>query len=191
MMHDMKKWIERYRHHTHKDTCVVSKDLSTSKWYERLDEKVISFFWCHSNITARLALFIIFFWFGILKVFGLSPAGPLVNALVEVMFGDFVSPESFLIYFGAFEAITGFLILLPKWERITFAILLAHFIATMMPMFVLPDITWYAPFAPTLTGQYIIKNLALLSIGLFLYGRLKPMTSTHSVWAEEREENIE
>ena len=28
---------------------------------------------------ARVALFVVFFWFGILKVFGLSPASPLAN----------------------------------------------------------------------------------------------------------------
>lgn len=153
---------------------------------ERWDEQMIKFFWKNSNMTARWALFIIFFWFGILKVFGVSPAGPLVTALTEVMFGNSVSPVQFLIWFGAFEAITGFLILLPKFERITFMILSFHFIATAAPLFILTDITWYGIMQPTLVGQYILKNLALLAIGLFLYGRLRPMTKTHSMWGEEK-----
>ncbi len=153
---------------------------------ERLDKNMITFFWKNSNVTARIALFIIFFWFGILKVFGVSPAGPLVVSLTEVMFGDTVSPEQFLIWFGGLEAITGFLVLLPRFERITFTILLFHFIATAFPLFVLPEITWYGFLQPTLVGQYILKNLALIAIGLFLYGRLRPISKTDSLWGEEK-----
>lgn len=154
---------------------------------ERWDEKMINFFWKNSNMTARWALFIIFFWFGFLKIIGLSPAGPLVVALTEVMFGSSVSPDQFLIWFGGLESITAFLILLPRFERITFSLLFFHFIATAFPLLVLPDITWYIPgFVPTLVGQYILKNLALLAIGLFLYGRLRPMSKTHSFWGEDK-----
>jgi uncharacterized membrane protein YkgB len=153
---------------------------------ERWDEQMIKFFWKNSNMTARWALFIIFFWFGILKVFGVSPAGPLVVALTEVMFGDSVSPDQFLIWFGGLEAVTGFLLLLPKFERLTFLLLGFHFIATAFPLFVLPDITWYGIMQPTLVGQYILKNLALLAIGIFLYGRLRPMRKTHSMWGEDK-----
>lgn len=156
---------------------------------ERWDEKMINFFWKNSNRTARWALFIIFFWFGILKVFGVSPAGPLVISLVDVMFGNSVSPDQFLIWFGGFEAITGFLILFPRYERITFAILSFHFLATAAPLFVLTDITWYGFAQPTLVGQYILKNLALLAIGIFLYGRLRPMSKTHSMWGEDKKIN--
>jgi uncharacterized membrane protein YkgB len=153
---------------------------------EKFDETLINFFWKHSNTTARWALFIIFFWFGILKVFGISPAGPLVIALTEVIFGYSVSPDQFLIWFGGLESITAFLILLPRFERVTFGLLIFHFISTAFPLFVLTEITWYGIMQPTLVGQYILKNLALLAIGLFLYGRLRPMTKTHSFWGEDK-----
>lgn len=108
-------------------------------------------------------------------------------ALTEVMFGSAVSPDQFLIWFGGLESITAFLILMPRFERVTFGLLFFHFIATAFPLFVLPDITWYTPgLVPTLVGQYILKNLALLAIGLFLYGRLRPMTKTHSFWGEDK-----
>ena len=178
----MLNFIKKSLHITHPDK---NNNGIPDRW-ERIDENLIKFFWKNSNMTARWALFIIFFWFGILKVFGVSPAGPLVIALVEVMFGSSVSPQSFLVWFGAFEAITGILVLFPKYERITFVILFLHFIATAAPLFVLPDIAWYGLMQPTLVGQYILKNLALLAIGMFLYGRLRPMTSTHSMWGEDK-----
>jgi uncharacterized membrane protein YphA (DoxX/SURF4 family) len=140
----------------------------------------------YADECARVALFIIFFWFGILKLYGLSPAGPLVEALLQVTFLNGLPPEQFLIWFGGFEAITGFLILVPRLERLTFFVLLTHLVTTVMPLFLLPEITWYQfPIAATLTGQYIIKNLALLSIGLLLYARIIPMSQSKSFWAEE------
>lgn len=165
------------------------KDLDNkniSNYIEKCDEHLIHFFWKHSNTTARWALFIIFFWFGFLKIIGLSPAGPLVVSLTEVMFGSTVSPNQFLIWFGGLESITAFLILLPRFERVTFSLLFFHFVATAFPLLVLPDITWYGIMQPTLVGQYILKNLALLAIGLFLYGRLRPMSKTHSFWGEDK-----
>lgn len=153
---------------------------------ERIDEKMIQYFHRNSGHIARIALFVIFFWFGILKVFALSPAEPLVVALTQFIFGDLISPEAFLVWFGALEAITGFLILLPRFERLTFSLLFLHFIATAFPLAVLPEFTWEGFLIPTLTGQYIIKNLALLSLGIFLFGRLKPMSETNSWRGEER-----
>lgn len=163
-----------------------ANDNKIPDFIERVDENLIRFFWRNSNMTARWALFIIFFWFGILKVFGVSPAGPLVVALTEFMFGNSVSPDQFLIWFGGLESVTAFLLLLPKFERITFVLLGFHFISTAVPLFVLPEITWYGIMQPTLVGQYILKNLALLAIGLFLYGRLRPISKTHSVWGEDK-----
>lgn len=177
----MKK-SKKDQHVTHPEHC-----SKLTQCMELWDERMISFFWKNSNMTARWALFIIFFWFGILKVFGVSPAGPLVTALVEVMFGSNVSPSTFLIWFGGFEAITAILILVPRFERITFGILAFHFFATAAPLIILTDITWYGFAQPTLVGQYILKNLALLAIGMFLYGRIKPMTQTHSIWAEDKD----
>jgi hypothetical protein len=49
----------------------------------------------------------------------------------------------------------------------------------------LPDIAWDGFLVPSLIGQYIIKNLALLSLGLILFARLKPMTETHKILAQE------
>jgi uncharacterized membrane protein YphA (DoxX/SURF4 family) len=70
-----------------------------------------------------LHLFIIFVWFGLLKVLLISPAGPLVTSLLQSTFLGFIDPDTFVRYFGVFEVVLGAMILLPKLERITFAIL--------------------------------------------------------------------
>ena len=48
---------------------------------------------------ARLGLFMVFFWFGALKVLGQSPASPLVQQLFERTISG-ISFDSFLILFG-------------------------------------------------------------------------------------------
>ena len=152
---------------------------------EKFDQRVINILKNYSDEISRVALFIIFVWFGFLKTIGMSPAAELVVALMNATFLEGFSPDLFLIGFGWFEVLLGILVLFPKLERITFLLLGFHMITTVMPLFLIPEITWYAPFVPTLVGQYIIKNLALVSIGLMLFARLIPMTKTHSVFGEE------
>lgn len=152
---------------------------------ETFDEHVIYFLRKHYATIARIALFVIFFWFGILKVFETSPAGPLVVNLLQATFLGFINPDAFVKYFGLFEAILGVMILIPKLERITFLLLLFHLFTTVMPLYIIPSEVWSAPFVPNLTGQYIIKNIALLSLGLALFSRLTPMSQTHSVLGKE------
>lgn len=156
-----------------------------NKVVEQFDLGVIMFLRKYSDEIARAALFIIFFWFGLLKLLLISPAGPLVTNLLQATFLGWIEPNTFMQIFGVFEMIIGVMILIPKLERITFAVLLFHLFTTVMPLFMLPNEVWDGFMLPNLVGQYIIKNVALLSLGLVLFARLKPMTKTHSVFGEE------
>jgi len=125
-------------------------------------------------LFARGSLFIIFFWFGILKVFGLSPANPLVTALFDETFiHSMFSIGHFLVLFGWFEMIIGILFLIPKMERVAFVILIAHMAMTFLPLLLLPNMTWTKPFVPTLEGQYIIKNLALIALAMSIAAHIR------------------
>jgi uncharacterized membrane protein YphA (DoxX/SURF4 family) len=152
---------------------------------EKCDYHVITFFREYADEFARFAFFLIFFWFGILKIFQVSAAGPLVNSLLEVTFLNFIPATTFMIALGTFEALLGVIALIPKLERVTFVLLGLHMITTIFPLFLLPEITWAQPFVPTLTGQYIMKNLALLGMSFLLFTRVRPMSETHSIFAEE------
>lgn len=152
---------------------------------EHFDELAIMWMRKNGDTFGRIALFIIFFWFGILKVFLLSPAGPLVSDLLNVTFLGFIPANTFQVLFGLFECVIGIMILIPKLERITFAVLLFHLFTTVMPLWLLPAHGWDGFLVPSLVGQYIIKNAALLSLGIMLFARLKPMTRTHSILGEE------
>lgn len=123
---------------------------------------------------ARGALFVIFFWFGLLKVMGVSPADPLVGALLENTL-PFVSFEAFRIFFGSYEMVIGLAFLFAGAERLAIALLLPHMLTTFMPLILLPDETWASLLVPTFVGQYIIKNLVIIALALSLAAHLHPM----------------
>src|SRR3989344_5087812 len=129
----------------------------------KIDEKIIHYMRRVFFPFARFAIFIIFFWFGILKVLGASPASPLVLSLLAETL-PFITPETFLIYFGIFEIIIGISFTIPRFERFAIMLLLIHMVPTGLPLFMLTTITWKNTFAPTMEGQYIIKNILLLNV---------------------------
>lgn len=115
----------------------------------------------------RLAIFIIYAWFGFLKIIGLSPADPLVDALLERTL-SFIPFSTFIVLLGLFETLLGTLFLFPKLQKITLTLFVLHMIAVFAPLVTLPDLIWAGPFVPSFMGQYIIKNLALIAVVLFL-----------------------
>lgn len=117
----------------------------------------------------RFSLFVIFFWFGILKVIGVSPAEPLVHRLFEQLLSGLMPFDLFNRLFGMFECAIGVSWLVPKYTRESLYVLLFHMAITFVPEIILPEDTWQMWFTPTLVGQYIIKNLALIALGLLIY----------------------
>ena len=123
----------------------------------------------YTNLCGRISLLIIYFWFGILKVLGASPAEPLVHHLCEITIRSFISDDVFIPIFGAFECLIGILFLFKKYTKIACYILWVHIFMTVAPLLILQNDTWHDLFTPTLIGQYIIKNLSLVAVSLFLF----------------------
>lgn len=120
---------------------------------------------------ARGAFFLIFFWFGILKIVGASPAIPLVDDLLSVTL-PFVSPDAFNVLFGSFEVLIGVLFLFRRFDRVVMPLFALHMLTTMLPLVLLSEATWQSPFVPTLVGQYIIKNVVLVALALAIVARM-------------------
>jgi uncharacterized membrane protein YkgB len=139
-----------------------------------LDIKLIHFFQRISVPTARIALFVVFFWFGILKVIGLSPAGSLVHSLFDQTI-HFMSFDTFYLLFALFECLIGILFLIPGAERVVLPLLLFHMVTTFLPLIYLSGATWQRSFVPTLEGQYIIKNLVIIAAAIGIAAHLHPM----------------
>lgn len=139
-----------------------------------IDIKLISFFRRISVPIARFGIFLVYFWFGFLKVIDMSPASPLVQALFEKTI-SFMSFPTFMLLFGLFECLIGILFLIPRAERVVIPLLALHMITTIMPLFMVTDATWTAFLVPTLEGQYIIKNILIIAAAIFIAAHLHPM----------------
>ena len=141
---------------------------------KKLDSEIIHFFRRISIPAARIGLFVVFFWFGFLKIIGMSPASGLVQTLFEHTI-PFIQFSTFLIWFGAFECIIGILFLVEGFERIVIPLLFVHMVTTFMPLFLLRSETWQTYFVPTMEGQYIIKNLLLIAAAVGIAAHLHPL----------------
>lgn len=139
-----------------------------------IDIKLIHFYRKVSMPLARFGLFVVFFWFGALKVIGLSPASALVQSLFEQTV-PFMSFSTFIFLFGLFECLIGLLFLMRGYERVVIPLLFLHMVATFMPLILLQQETWSGFMVPTLEGQYIIKNLLIISAAIGIAAHLHPL----------------
>lgn len=122
----------------------------------------------HSRLVHRIshwALFIVYFWFGLLKLFDLSPAHPLIQALFQETI-SFLRFDHFMIGFGVFEMVIGFLFLWPRYKKVLAVLFGAHMVMTMLPLVILPGVTWQTWGVPTMDGQYILKNIVIIALAL-------------------------
>ncbi len=124
---------------------------------------------------ARTAIFIVYFWFGLLKLLGLSPAGPLVQALFQKTIW-FMQFPTFYFFFSLFEMTIGIIFLIRGWERLAIFLLGLHLLTTILPLFFLPQIAWQGFLVPTLEGQYIIKNILIVAVAVVVGSKLVPMS---------------
>lgn len=123
--------------------------------------------------ATRISLFIVFFWFGLLKPLGVSAAAPMVLKTVDWM--PLLTPSQWLAVIGWWEVAIGLCFLFRKTTRAAIALLFLQMTGTFMPLFILPEITFQpggVPLLPTLEGQYVIKNLIIISAALVIGGNL-------------------
>ncbi len=109
----------------------------------------------------------VFFWFGILKMLELSPAEGLVHTLYQHTV-PFIPWKIFIISFGAYECLIGIIFLFPGKEKWALYMLIPHMITTTGPLIFLPSMTWKGFLVPNLIGQYIIKNLVIIALAIFI-----------------------
>jgi uncharacterized membrane protein YkgB len=134
--------------------------------FVRFDTAFINWARRNSMTMLRLAVGIVYVWFGALKLFpGYSPAEPLIRAA----YGFF--PPEILVFFvpfiGAFEIAIGLLFIYGKLPRITMALMLMQMAGAVSPIVLAPARVWEQfPLVWTLEGQYIFKDIILIAVGL-------------------------
>src|SRR3990167_3414080 len=115
--------------------------------------------------AARLAIAIVYFWFGALKLFGLSPASPMAQALVDSTVGAALFDPLFLLL-ALWECLLGLLFLWPRATRVAIPLLFLHLAVVSAPLAIVPSLAWNGFLVPSLEGQYIIKNVLIVAAAL-------------------------
>lgn len=137
-------------------------------FYNQADDRITLFMRGYGILLLRISLGIIFFWFGFLKFFpGLSPADQIATRTIEKLTFGLLPPNVSIIVLAIWETLIGLGLITGKYLRITLLLLFTQMLGTMTPLILFPAETFTRiPYAPTIEGQYIIKNLVLISAGL-------------------------
>jgi uncharacterized membrane protein YphA (DoxX/SURF4 family) len=139
-------------------------------WFDRLDRRITEWMAEHGLTLLRLALGVVFFWFGVLKFFpNASPAEELAGRTIETLTGGLVPQATALPILAAWEVAIGVGLFLGRWMRAVLLLLFVQMLGTITPLFLFPSETFVIfPIAPTLEGQYIIKNIVIVSAAIVL-----------------------
>ncbi len=138
--------------------------------FDRLDTFLIEWMATWGILLLRISVGIVFFWFGFLKFFpGASPAETLATTTIQVMTGGLVEPRVSLVVLAAWECLIGLGLIFGVMLRTTLFLLFLQMPGTVTPMFFFPELTFQKiPFVLTIEGQYIVKNLVLISAGIVI-----------------------
>lgn len=137
---------------------------------EKFDHTVSAFLQKAFLPIARIALFVVFFWFGFLKIIDASPANPLVEDLLFQTL-PFVNFDGFSVFLGLWEMLIGIAFIVEGWEWLALILLAPHMVTTFLPLTLLSDITWKGFLMPTIEGQYIIKNIVIIALAVGVLSR--------------------
>lgn len=133
--------------------------------FEAIDTRITRWMARHGILLLRIALGVVFIWFGTLKFFpGLSPAEDLVRDTVPFLPGDVFVP-----FLAFWEVVIGIGFLTGRALRLTILLLFLQMPGTLSPVVLLPERVFTVfPFGLTLEGQYIVKNFVLIAAALVI-----------------------
>lgn len=138
--------------------------------FNQLDTRITEWMAQYGPLLLRLSVGIVFLWFGFLKFFpGLSPAQELAGRTIEILSFGLVKPVVSVPVLAALETIIGLGLIFGLALRAVLFLLFFQMLGTLTPLFLFPsEVFTRVPYAPTLEGQYIIKNLVLISAALVI-----------------------
>ena len=113
------------------------------------------------------------YWFGFIKLVGLSAATGLAKALTAKTVGL----SHFGVLFTALavmECVIGVLCLIPSAVRLLLPLVFVHLALVCAPLVLVPELTWQGILVPTMDGQYIIKNVLIIAAVMGLAAHASP-----------------
>jgi putative oxidoreductase len=116
----------------------------------------------------RLSLALVFVWFGALKVTGDTPVDGLIGATLPFLSSDVTVPV-----LGLVEIAIGLAVAVGRAPRVVLLVLAGHLVGTFLTFVTAPGLVVADgnPFLLTADGEFVVKNLVLISAALVLVGR--------------------
>jgi uncharacterized membrane protein YkgB len=132
-------------------------DLAITRWMARMGIPLL-----------RLSLGIVFLWFGALKFFPeLSPAQGLATRTLGILSGGLLPEPAAMPLLATWECVIGLGLIVGRGLRGILLLLYLQMAGTLTPIVLFPgEVFTRFPYAPSMEGQYIIKNLVLISAGI-------------------------
>ena len=122
----------------------------------------------HAHTALRIALGLVFLWFGILKFTPMSPVARLVADTLP-----FVPAKLLIPALATFEVLVGLMLLVGRWTTMVVVVMMAHLSGTFLVLVTQPAVAFQDgnPLALTMTGEFVVKNVVLIAAGLVLIAR--------------------
>jgi uncharacterized membrane protein YphA (DoxX/SURF4 family) len=141
-----------------------------NRLYRQVDQRLTKWMADNGLLLLRLSLGIVFLWFGVLKFFpGTSAAEGLAARTIEIITFGMITARMSVLLLAIWETLIGIGLITGFGMRFTLLLMFVQMLGTITPLFFFPGETFVQPpFVPTLEGQYIIKNVVLVSAGLVL-----------------------
>ncbi|WP_183565413.1 DoxX family membrane protein [Mucilaginibacter sp. SP1R1] len=146
----------------------------------RLEKRTVEWKARNGLNILRVSLGLVFIWFGVLKFFpGMSAAEAIAGKTIYKLSFGLVKPPVSLPLLAIWECTIGFGLVFNRWLNLTLLLLYFQMAGTFLPLFFFPHETFASSILiPTLLGQYIIKNIVLLSAGIVIGAAVKGGTLT-------------
>jgi uncharacterized membrane protein YkgB len=132
---------------------------------DRADRRVARWLDAYGITLLRIALGVVYIWFGALKVVDRSPVEALVDDVVFFAGGDWL-----IVSFGVWEIVIGLGLIFPVALRLTLLMLWVQLGGTLLAFVFAADKTFQDgnPLLLTETGEFVLKNLVLITAGLVI-----------------------
>lgn len=129
-------------------------------------ERITDILTAHSITVLRVSLGLVFLVFASFKfVSGASPAEDLAVATVSQLTFGMVTGSAALLMTAVTETIIGLTLVTGRFVKVGVVVLAGALVGIMSPLVLFPDQMWGAN-GPTLTGQYVFKDIVLAAAGL-------------------------
>ncbi|MEK7514788.1 MAG: DoxX family membrane protein [Patescibacteria group bacterium] len=133
---------------------------------QSIDAQILQWLQRYGVSLLRISLGIVFLWFGLLKVLGMSPVGYVVQSAYTLL-----PLEQFLVILGLFEIVVGIGLLTKRALRFVFALLWIEMLGTFIALASAPALFMRESlFALTVEGEFVIKNLVLVAASMVVAG---------------------